>query len=326
MAKKKKPKIQNLIRTDNSIYILRISPEQFRSWHNEGRFEITLNKNGKPCITEDELRKLAYGDFKHQASREAFIIYAQGRIEDEASGQNSAFDVGIKRNIEKYREYLKTIEGIHSNYSNRVDLTRDETALAAAYALHAKVLNLLNMAFLTIEHHYWYASLLLRPIDEAIDLAEYFIIKEDTEVGEKHLKTWFRENKSPSHSTCRKAISEFMGSLLGGTTTEIHEETLSDLYGTKSKSVHPTFNEIMMVLYKLKFKSMGTYSTGFDYDPCTNLRELYELSFFFQSSIWSTVQGFLFCFQEKMPLSERDKSILLSFNKRFENECDQNLV
>jgi hypothetical protein len=237
MAKKKKPKIQNLIRADNAIYILRISPDQFRSWHNEGRFEITLNKNGKPCITEDELRNLAYGDFKHQASREVFINYAQRRIEDEASGQNSAFDDRIKRNIEKYQDYLKTIEGIHSNYSKLVDLTRDETALAAAYALHAKVLNLLNMAFLTIEHHYWYASLLLRPIDEAIDLAEYFIIKEDTEVGKKDLKAWFRENKSPSHSTCRKAISEFMGSL----------------YGAKSKAVHPTFNEIMMVLFKLKF-------------------------------------------------------------------------
>ena len=191
MANKKKSKIQNLIRIDNAIYILRISPDQFRSWHNEGRFKITLNKNGKLCITEDELRNLAYKDFKQQASREAFINYAQRRIEDEASGQNSTFDKRIKQNIEKYREYLKIIEAIHSNYSDRVDLTRDETALAAAYALHAKVLNLLNMAFLTIEHHYWYASLLLRPIDETIDLAEYFIIKENTEVGKKYLKNGF---------------------------------------------------------------------------------------------------------------------------------------
>lgn len=325
MAKKEKPKIQNLIPTDNAIYILRISPDQFRSWHNEGKVKITLNKNGKPCITEDDLRNLAYSDFKYQASREAFINYAQGRIEDEASGQNAAFDDGIRRNVEKYRNYLKTIEGIHSNYSNRVDLTEDETALAAAYALHAKVLNLLNMALLAIEHHYWYASLLLRPIDEAIDLAKYFVIKEDTEVGKKHVKTWFRENKSPSHSTCRKAISEFIGSLLGGTTTEIHEHEMSDLYGAKSKSVHPTFNEIMNVLYKLEFKRKGTYSAGFDYGQCTNLRELYEVSLFFQASIWYTVQGFLFCFQEKMPLSEKDESILLSFNKRFENECDHNL-
>lgn len=322
MAKKKRPEIEKLIRIDNAIYILRISPDQFRSWQDEGRFEIILNRNGKQCITENDLRRLAYNNDKPQASREAFMRYARGRIEDKITGQNSAFDNGIKRNVEKYRNYHKTIEKIHSNYGNRVDLTRDETALAAAYALHAKVLNLLNMACLTLEHHYWYASLLLRPIDEAIDLAEYFIIKEDTKVGKKHLKAWFRENQSPFHSSCRKAISEFMGTLLGGKTTEIHEETMSDLYGSKCKSVHPTFNEIMMVLFKPKFRNMETYYSDFDYGPCTNLRELYRLSFFFQSSIWSTVQGFLFCFQDRMPLYEKNKEILFSLNKRFEEEAD----
>ena len=322
MTKKKRPKIEKLIRIDNAIYILRVSPGLFRSWQDEGRFEVILNRNGKQCITENDLRRLAYSDDKAQASHEAFMRYAQGRIEDEITGQDSAFDDGIRKNIKKYRNYHKMIEKIHSNYGNRVDLTRDETALAAAYALHAKVLNLLNMACLTLEHHYWYASLLLRPIDEAIDLAEYFIIKEGTKVGEKHLKGWFRENKSPPHSTCRKAISEFMGTLLGGKTTDIHEETLSDLYGSKSKSVHPTFNEIMMVLFKPQFRNTETYSSDFDYGQCNNLRELYELSFSFQSSIWSTVQGFLFCFQDRMPLYEKDMEILFSLNKRFEEEAD----
>ncbi len=322
MAKRKRPKTEKLIRIDNAIFILRISPAQLRSWQDEGRFEIKLNRNGKPCITENDLRKLAYSNDKLQASREFFIFSALRRIVHESKGKNAFFQDEIKKNVEKYRNFNKTIEKIHSNYGNRVDLTRDETALAAAYALLAKVLNLLNMAYLALENHYWYASLLLRPIDEAIDLAEYFIIKKDTSVGKKHLETWFRENKSPSHSTCRKEISEFTGTILGEEITEIHQETLSDLYDAKSKSVHPTFNEIMMVLFNAKLKNMEIDSIDFDYGPSTNLEELYLLSLFFQSSIWSTVQGFLFCFEDKMPLLKKDKEILFSLNKIFEEESD----
>ena len=322
MAKRKRPKTEKLIRIDNAIFILRISPAQLRSWQDEGRFEIKLNRNGKPCITENDLRKLAYSNDKLQASSEFFIFSALRRIVHESKGKNAFFQDEIKKNVEKYRNFNKTIEKIHSNYGNRVDLTRDETALAAAYALLAKVLNLLNMAYLALENHYWYASLLLRPIDEAIDLAEYFIIKKDTSVGKKHLETWFRENKSPSHSTCRKEISEFTGTILGEEITEIHQETLSDLYDAKSKSVHPTFNEIMMVLFNAKLKNMEIDSIDFDYGPSTNLEELYLLSLFFQSSIWSTVQGFLFCFEDKMPLLKKDKEILFSLNKIFEEESD----
>jgi len=321
MAKRKKPKTEKLIRIDNASYILRISPTKFSSWQDEGRFKIKLNKNGKHCITENDLKKLAYSPDKPQASRENFIGYAQSRLKDESKGNDFFSQDEIKKNVKKYRNYIKKIEKIHSNYENRIDFTRDESALAAAYALHAKVLNLLNMACLTLEHHYWYASLLLRPIDETIDLAEYFIIKKDTSIGKKHIETWFRENKSPSHSTCRKGISEFMGTLLGEEKVEIHLETLSDLYDAKSKSVHPTFNEIMMVLFKPKLKNMEIDSIDFDYGPSTNLRELYQLSLFFQSSIWSTVQGFLFCFEKNMPLLEKDKEILSSLNKIFEEEA-----
>ena len=319
---KKKSHSNKLIRIDNAISILRVSPQQFQSWHKEGRFKILLNKNGKHCISENDLKSIAYSDEKLKASYEALLNYLERRVDNDITNQNSIFEAGIKNNVKKYRNYIKVIETIHANYSNRIDLARDESALAAAYALHAKVLNLLNMACFNIENHFWYSSLLLRPIDEAIDLAEYFIIKDHTEIGKKHLKVWFRENKSPSHSTCRKTISEFMGSFFSSGVTEIHKETLSDLYGLKSKPVHPTFNEIMMVLFNPKIKNRKILSTSFDYGPCTNMRELFELSNFFQSSIWSTVQGFFFCFQDKMPLSEPDKATLISYNKQFEIEAD----
>jgi len=317
---KKKYESDKLIRVDTAIYILNVSPQQFHSWREESKFQIKYNKNGKPCITENDLKKLAYSGFVKEASYDALLNHIERRQNDEITNQDSIFKNRTKKNVEKYRQYISTLERIHSNYQNRMDLIHSESALVAAYMLHAKVLNLLNMACLNLENHYWYSSLLLRPIDEAIDLAEYFLITENTDIGKKHLKAWFRENKAPPHSICRKTISKYMGTLLGKGTTGIHEETLADLYGSKSKPVHPTHHEILMVLFKPRIRNRQFVSNDFDYGPCSNLRELFELSLFFQSSIWSTVQGFLFCFQEKLPLSKSDTEILFSLNKKFEDE------
>ena len=186
--KKKKHQSEKLIRIDNAIYILRVSPEQFHSWNKEGKFEIKLNKNGKPCITETDLKRLAYSDFVRESSFEAFLDYIKQRKDDDAIGKNHIFDKRIKENVKKYRSYTKTLEGIHANYQDRIDLIHSESALLAAYMLHARVINLLNIAWLCLENHYWYASLLLRPIDETIDLAEYFTIAENKEYGKKHLR------------------------------------------------------------------------------------------------------------------------------------------
>jgi hypothetical protein len=323
MAKNKKPEFEKLIRVEEAISTLRISPDQFRSWREAGRFKISLNQNGKQCISQNDLTRLAHSNDKAIASREAFMHYSRTRIQDNLTGLDAKFDEKIRQNVEQYSNYLRILENIHHGYRHRIDLTQDESALAAAYALHAKVLNLLNMACLTLEHHYWYSFILLRPIDEAIDLAHYFIIREDTEVGKKHLKVWFRENRSPSHRACREAISEFMATILGGKTLGLHEESMSDLYSSKSKSIHPNFNDILMGLLKPGFRNMKIQATDFDYGSCTNLRELYELSSFYQSSIWSTVQGFLNCFHDRMPLSGKDKVTLVQLDKELEDESDK---
>jgi hypothetical protein len=54
---------EELIRVDNAIDTLRVPPEQFYLWCQEGKFTIKLNSNGKPCITKADFRSLAYSDF-----------------------------------------------------------------------------------------------------------------------------------------------------------------------------------------------------------------------------------------------------------------------
>lgn len=317
----KNSKAEILIPFDNAIHILRVLPRQFRAWRDEGRFVVRINKNGKDCISQADLKKLAYSDDVHKAAFEAFTIDIATREQDELTGRNAQFLLQNSKTIEKYRGYIKILENIHAIYHNRLDILNTESALVAAYMLYSKVINLLKIACLCLEHRFWYSGVLLRPIDEVIDLAEYFIITEETEQGKKHLKEWFRENKAPSHKICRKAIAKYMSSLIEDETMDAHEELLRDLYGRKSKWIHPTYNGIMEV-YRAKTGNKGIIPQGFDYGSCSYLRKLFELTIFFQSSIWTAVQGFFICFHKHMPLTEEDKKTLLSLNRKFGEEAD----
>jgi len=311
-----------LIRIKEAMHVLRVSPQQFYVWKKQGKFKIKRNKNNKRCIHNSELKQLAYSDFVRAASFETFLNNMKRRKHDEFSCKNILYKKRIKVNIKRYRSYVKTLQQVHTNYNNRIDLFQTELALFAAYMLFARIISLLNMACMCIEEYYWYATALLRPIDETIDLAEYFIISENSNTGKKHLKTWFRENKSPSHSICRKSNSKFMGTFLGKGISEVHEESMSDLYRVKSKYIHPTFNEILYVHFNPEVKNRKIVAMGFDYDHCSNLRELYELSVFFQSSIWTAVQGFLFCFSGNMPLKEQDTNQLNILDRKFNHESN----
>ena len=77
-----------------------------------------------------------------------------------------------------------------------------------------------------------------------------------------------------------------------------------------------------MVSFNPKIEERKLMTMSFNYDQCANFRALFELSEFFQSSIWSAVQGLLLCFQDKMPLTDEDKATLISLNEQFDKESD----
>ena len=324
--RRKKSKTLKLIPFNYAIYALRVLPEHFHAWKDQGRFEVRINKSGKECITEAALKKLAYSDDVHNAAGDAFTealkINTAINEQNELSGRNALFLCENLKRIEKYRGYIKTLENIHASYNNRVDVLRGESALVAAYVLYSQVINLLNMACFCLENCFWYSGIFLRMIDEPVHLAHYFIVTEKTEQRDKHLKEWFRLNKAPSHGFCRKAISKHVGYVLGKKLIDVLEETMTELYGQKSKWIHPNYNGIMEV-YRIKTGNKGIISQGFDYGRCSYTGKILELTDFFQSSIWTAVQGFYICFYEKMPLKEQHRETLHALDKKFRQEVDK---
>jgi hypothetical protein len=221
----------------------------------------------------------------------------------------------IKELLKQYRKDIEVLEKIHNKYKNKVNILNDETALAAAYILFAKVINLLNMACLCLEKFYLNTGSLLRIIDETIDVAEYFIISEDTEKGDLDLKKWFREGVSPMHSICREELSKNMSSIIQNK-PKANEELMKTLYHLKSKMIHPTRNVILESLIYSEKEGILLLNS-FEYKRCSYARRVYKLVEFFKSSIWTAFQGFLYCFDKKMPLGKDDKDILMSFDNKY---------
>lgn len=57
--------------------------------------------------------------------------------------------------------------------------------------------------------------MLLRPIDEAIDLAKYFSLCSAEESAVSHVREWFRENRSPKHKIVREIWGKKIDAILG---------------------------------------------------------------------------------------------------------------
>jgi hypothetical protein len=316
---KRSPKTENFISVDEAIYILRVAKMQFYIWLITGNIE-TIEKDGKVFIRQTDFSKLAYDDNVHKSSI-IFLSFDGQRREKERLTRNDEFIFNNSKTISKYRGYIKTLENIHASYYGQLNILHTESALTAAYLLYYKVINLLYMACTCLESLYWHSTVLLRPIDETIDLALYFIITENTDEGKGNLKKWFRENGIISHSNCRQAIAGYENALLNDGRDKSHRERLNELYRKKSKMTHPTHHGIIEP-YRAMIGDNWIMYRGVDYAGCSYAKKILEITEFFQSSIWSAIQGFLLCFWKSIPLREEDWDVLRALDEKFLKEVD----
>ena len=278
--------------------------------------KIYKNNNLDSCILDSDLKSLCYDEIVINNSKKDILASLLSLESDKINKKDEILIQKTKELLKQYRKDIKVLERIHNKYKNNVDILNDNTALVAAYILFVKVINLLNMVCLCLENFYFHSCSLLRIIDETIDVAEYFIISEGTEKGDLALKTWFREDFSPSNSTCREELSKNMGSIIQNK-PEANKELLDTLYLLKSKMIHPTRSIILEGLI-YSGKEGISLPNSFDYKRCSYARRLYKLVEFFKSSIWTAFQGFFICFHEKMPLEKGDKDLLILINDKYE--------
>ena len=243
--------------------------------------------NGEPAITIDSFKSLAHSSDTQAGAISALDWESKRRKRDKDSGEDAKFIQKSEEAIDRYHRYISVLSKIHQFYQERFDCLREESGRMAAYVIYAKVIRLLNFAVLGLEHCYWDVFVLLRPIDEAVDLAKYFSLCSADEPTKTHLQEWFRENRSPKHEVVRKAWGQKMDAVLGQEEGN-SEQLFRVLYSKKSKELHHTYNG-MWGNHQASMVGDVLKVTGFDYGPSSNPRKIWEVVSFFQSSIWTAV-------------------------------------
>lgn len=277
------------------------------------------DEHGFECIRTDALKVIVNSEHYKEFQLIDIRDDLKRRIKEDNEEQSKSYKEKRLILLDEYRKYIKDLEIIHSKYKNKINYIENENALNASFILFSKVISLLYMTCDCLQIGHWYSGLIIIDIDETIDVAQYFLITENTEKGKKQLSDWYCLNKSPQHVECRKAIAEWEASINTNITKEHNEFLSTFIYRMKSKFVHPTFRTISEVFKYTNPDNLN--EIDFDYATCTYERKLFELTDFFKSSIWTAFQGFSICFSINLSLDREDVKKLIYYDDFF-NQCD----
>lgn len=311
-----------MIYIDDAIHILQISEVDFEVLIQQKNIKVE-SSGLEAAISFDDFQVLINLPEISSLVRRAFRAQSIRRLKDESSGQNRVFLQYIDDLLIRYRAHLKTIESIHLKYNNTIKPFAHQTSESASYILIARSISLLRMAIDSIADKHFEAIILLRHIDESIALAEYFLIERNSEKGKSDLKSWFMENISPSYATCRDSIDKYLTSVPTSNDGPSMAMLMKRIYHGKSKPVHNAHHSIMET-YNAQPIDDGLTEIGFDYGVSSNPRKLYELTAFYESSIWTLVQSMIMCFSALYSLlSKEDFQTLNGLNLEFYKNMEQ---
>lgn len=308
-----------LVRLKDAAHILGVPIEVFPDLVRAIGCKVLKDRWSTLCLEYLEFQKIHDHPQILEAALDAVLNEAEQRVRDKLSGANDLFAHEILEKLVEYREYIRLLQRVHHKYLERIAPLQRRDGLAAAYLLYARIINLLHLGCACIEAGYWSAGIVLRQIDEAIQVAEYFSASEATPGHQRDVDRWFRENRSPQPSDMRKAVAKRLGLLMGEEQGERHLYVMNELYELKSKWIHPTFSPVRETL-QMEPRGRQAVVVGFDYEASTFPRKLHEIALFYRSSIWTAVQGFLFSFQHQIPLDSVDAAELLVLNRKFTDE------
>ena len=192
------------------------------------------------------------------------------------------------------RPYINKIELIHKEYKHHFDFDT-QTPELAAYLLFAKVINLLHAIFDSFQERRLSYFMLFRPLNEAMQLAECFIVTKTNSDGKRKLSAWYLKNASPSMEIVRTGIDAYSKSLMPGALKDLFVTAKDSIHKMQSKSIHNTYNDIVK-LFRY-YRKNGDLLTTIEYDKTTNIIELNQHHQYLLLIIYSVYTNFQFVFE-----------------------------
>ena len=324
MAKRNRETSTNdFIAIDDLAHDLGLLDSDVMAWVAIDQPELTRDHRGRLCISTSFLDKYSRSEQYSSALRKSIASQVDESVDQADQGpqlRNEREDA-----ISLYEGFIKDLEELHRKYMPVANSHGFESAVMAAYLLFGRALNLLNNGCLCLKHGYWYSGSIMRDIDETLDVALYFILSNNTTVGETARHRWFRQNWTPKHVVCRAYISKWGASLGTGPGEDNFRELLNELYRKKSKWTHPTFGVIREITALEIDDDNHINVSKMEYGSSSVEHKLHELSIFFRSSIFTAFQNFFLCFKHAMPLEDNDANYLLSKIRIFQELDDAEL-
>ncbi|MDP2365351.1 MAG: hypothetical protein Q8M94_16475 [Ignavibacteria bacterium] len=314
MAKKKKKTESKpiLISIGKCSYIMNMSEPTLDSWLKEKNILVVADKHGQHCITYDSFKRLANDENKNEKSKPDVVKYLTDRERWDIEKMKN--DIG-KMNA-KYKEYVKMLTEYHSELFNAHFELNNESPLCAALLLFIKIINMCNL-FLDSVEKYNSSLLLIRTIDEANTLAQYFTVMQQDEQCKRDLIAWFRYEKSPSPAECREKLSIVLTALApkAGIPSELLEMLTDEVYDVKSKSIHHSYRDCSELL-ELELKGDNISVKEVAYGSISVYRQ-FEVLEYFESIINNVLQGFLICFNNILSNENKKKLVELTTKMSF---------
>jgi hypothetical protein len=286
---------------------LGILDSQMMEWVREDKPNITENHRGAISVPQSYVTacssKLDYysallNSIRVENEHKYLVLTSEKKIQLHTSRQSM---------LKVYSEWIERLEKIHKEYKNIFNEFDNESWEFAAYLLLSRAIALLKGIVVLFTQGYWYAGSIIREIDETLDVAQYFKISAHND-EHTDLRNWFRLNKAPGHSKCRKVIAAHHASIVPNTDTKKHEYLLNELYQKKSKWTHPNFGVIResgsfdVINHKLQINELC-------YGECEHEFKIIELVDHFKSSIWTTYQQFMILFVDILSVEHKNEII-----------------
>lgn len=196
-------------------FTLGLSDFGMREFLVEKKCVLILQADGKEAIPTQSFKVLVHCAEAQAAATKVLAWDSSRRNHDKDSGLDGKFTEKSNEAINRYRQYISKLSKIHQFYQGRFDCLREKSGRVAAYVICAKVIRLLTLALLGLEHSCRDVFVLLRPIDEVINLAKYFSLCSAEEPAVSHVRERFRENRSPKHKIVRERWGKKIDAILG---------------------------------------------------------------------------------------------------------------
>jgi hypothetical protein len=315
MAKKKKTDSKPkplLISIKKCAYILNLYEQTLESWITEKKIISIIDEHGQRCISYEDFKRLANDESKFEKANLDLVKY----LVDRSTWNVDKMKIDIEAMLNKYREYVDLITKYHAELINTNFILNSETSLNASLLLFLKIINMSNMFLDSIEKSYNSAVLIIRTIDEANTLAQYFIVLQNNEQCKKDLLSWLRYEKSPSPAECREKLSKVLAPF-AGIPAELLEKLYDDLYDVKSKAVHHSYRDCSELI-EFELKENEAIIKSISYKVSSIYRQ-YEVVTFFESIINNVMQGFLLCFNSLLSEEKKNNLIVLTTALSFKN-------